>query len=67
MHLHKVLGWDTMNALFYQKHWDIIGKDRSSTTLVILNGHIILPNMNHKFVALIPKKLYPVTIRLSPN
>ena len=57
MHPHKAPGPDDMNPFFYQRFWELIGEDVIATMLAILNGHPFLPNLNHTYVALIPKKL----------
>jgi len=59
MHPHKAPGPNGMNAFFFQKFWDSIGGDVSAAVLSILNGHLIPHNLNHTYIALIPKKPKP--------
>lgn len=51
----KSLRPDGMPALFYQKHWNIVGDDVYNACLSILNGRGELGYLNKTFIALIPK------------
>jgi len=62
MNPYKAPGPDGFNALFYQKHWDIIGDDVCAAVLSVLEGHASPSMVNHTFLALIPKKPSPTLI-----
>ena len=59
MHLTKALGPNGMSAIFYQKHWDIIGEDVTNTMLSILNSNSSLAELNQTNIVLIPKTNNP--------
>ena len=57
----KALGPYGMNALFYQKHWDIIGQDIGTVVKKFLNNGGLstrekLKTINQTNLVLIPKK-----------
>ena len=58
----KSLGRDGMNAMFYQKHWDIVGPLVSKATLDVLNEQADLCSINSTIVTLIPKVNEPRTV-----
>ena len=51
----KALGSDSMNALFYQKFWYIVGNDVRSAMLDFLNFGTMLPKINYTHIVLISK------------
>lgn len=44
-----------MNALFYQKFWNIVGDDVVVTVLVFLNSGNMDPDVNYTHIIIIPK------------
>ena len=55
----KAPGPDSMNALFYQKFWHIVGDDVVSVVSNFLNNGNMLPEINHTNIVLIPKVKNP--------
>lgn len=55
MHPTKALGPVGIPALFYQKFWNIMGKDIETLVLDILNEGRNLESLNKTFICLIPK------------
>ena len=50
---------DGMNALFYQKFWNIVGDSVISAVLDFLNTGSMVPGINHTNIVLIPKVKNP--------
>ena len=50
---------DGMNALFYQKFWHIMGSDVVNVVLDFLNNGVMLADLNHTNIVLIPKVKNP--------
>jgi len=48
-------GLGGLSALFFQKYWDIIGKDIIDYSLNILNNNGSPKDINHTYISLIPK------------
>ena len=44
-----------MNALLYQKFWHVVGDNVVSAMLDYLNSSVMLPNIDHTNIVLIPK------------
>lgn len=55
MGLIKALGPNGFPTLFYQKHWDLIGDEVTSTVLQYLNTVVMPPGRNKTRIVLIPK------------
>lgn len=50
---------DGMNGLFFQKYWDIVGKDVTEAALLILNSGGDIHQWNTTSITLIPKIKHP--------
>ncbi|XVE49462.1 hypothetical protein DITRI_Ditri01bG0084300 [Diplodiscus trichospermus] len=59
MHPDKAPGPDGMNPAFYQRMWDIVGKDITDACLQFLNGCFLPEGLNDTNIILIPKKECP--------
>lgn len=51
----KAPGPDGFVAAFYQRNWDLIGRDVSETILAFFESVYLLKEWNHTFIMLIPK------------
>ena len=51
----KAPGPDGMNALFYQKFWNVVSNNVVNDVLDFLNFGIMVPDVNHTNIVLIPK------------
>lgn len=51
----KALGPDGFPMIFFQKHWQTVGSGVIETCLHILNEQGTLSQLNHTYIALIPK------------
>ena len=51
----KALGPDGMNALFYQRFWNIVGDSIITVVFDFLNIGSMVPGINHTNIVLIPK------------
>ena len=54
-------GPNGMPPLFYKSYWNIVGSNVIDATLSVLNSRNMPPNINHTFIALIPKTKSPST------
>jgi len=59
MQPNKAPGPDGFNPLFFQKFWDVVGKDVSRVVLDLLNGGDMPASLNHTNIVLIPKVANP--------
>lgn len=55
MALSKAPSSDGVQAMFYQRYWDIIGEDTINMCLGVLNNGEDISPINHTFITLIPK------------
>ncbi|WOL10732.1 hypothetical protein Cni_G19491 [Canna indica] len=55
MHPTKALGSDGFPAVFFQKHWHLLGDEINSTLTQFLNGNLQNQDLNHTLIVLIPK------------
>lgn len=51
----KSPGPNALQALFYQKYWNIVGNDVIEAILNFLNNGDFIDNVNQTFIVLIPK------------
>lgn len=55
----KAPGPDGFPTGFYQKYWDVIGPSVPNYVLAVLNQKMIIKEINHTFLVLIPKTKDP--------
>ncbi|KAK2640685.1 hypothetical protein Ddye_028480 [Dipteronia dyeriana] len=58
MHPTKAPGLDGLPALFYQKHWHIVGENVTKACLGVLNDGQRLEHINGMLITLIPKSAF---------
>ena len=68
MNPNKAFGPDRMNALFYQKYWDVVGGDIDAIVKDFFNKGVLVPRddltlINQTNLVLIPKKQSPVNAK----
>jgi len=51
----KAPGPDGFNASFFQKYWDIVGKDTTKAVMNFFDKGQLLRQVNHTFLTLVPK------------
>ena len=56
MHLFKAPGPDGFSGLFFKHYWDIVGDQVVTAVQSFFREGWMLPQMNHTFITLIPKK-----------
>ena len=62
MHPTKSPGPDEMSPIFYQKYWDVVGRNVIDCVLNTLNIGVMPPGLNETFICLIPKVKSPQKI-----
>ena len=55
IHLTKSPGPDSMLAIFFQRYWNIVGRDITNMVLNVLNFNLPMTEINKTNIALIPK------------
>ena len=59
MHYTKVLGPDSMSALFSQKYWHVVGNDITQAVIDYIHSRKLLKNINFTHLTLILKTNSP--------
>uniref|UniRef100_A0A803Q1F8 Reverse transcriptase domain-containing protein n=1 Tax=Cannabis sativa TaxID=3483 RepID=A0A803Q1F8_CANSA len=59
IHPLKAPGKDGLPGLFFQKHWDLVGKEVTAACLDILNNQADCRSINETLICLIPKTKHP--------
>ena len=59
IHLTKSPGPDSMSAIFFQRYWNIVGRDITNMVLNVLNFNLPMTEINKTNIALIPKTNHP--------
>lgn len=62
MHPDKAPGPDGMTPAFFQKHWNVVGKDVIKMTRDFFRTGIMLGGLNETNVVLLPKKKNPTVV-----
>ena len=55
IHPNKAPGPNGMSAMFFQKHWSIVGNNITDMILNVLNHNIPIQELNKTNISLIPK------------
>lgn len=55
----KAPGEDGLQALFYQRYWDVVGRDTTRMCLKVLNEEEDIGSINKTLITLIPKIHHP--------
>lgn len=50
-------GPDCLPVIFFQKYWNLVGSDITTSILEFLNNHQIPPALNFTFIVFIPEGL----------
>lgn len=58
----KAPGQDSMSALFYQSYWCTVEKDLVDMVQKFFQHGLLLKQLNHSFIVLLPKVEHPVKI-----
>ena len=62
IHPTKSPGPDSMSTIFFQRYWNIVGRDITNMVLNVLNFNLPMTEINKTNIALIPKTNHPARI-----